>query len=506
MVLKLKKETWILLATILGSSMAFIDANVVNVALPRIQHDLAASADSVQWVVESYALFLGALILVGGSLGDMYGRKRIFAIGIAGFALASIGCGLATSINQLIVARSLQGICGALLTPSSLAILRSAFDDQQRGRAIGLWSGFTSITSALGPVIGGWLVQNAGWRWVFFINIPLAAVVLLILFWHVPEMRSEQRGRHLDIVGALLATLSLGALVFGLIESGPLGLFNPLVLSCLFVGILMFGGFILQERRSPAPIMSLDLFRSSTFSGANLLTFFLYAALGGALYFLPFNLINVQGYSATEAGGALLPFTILMFSLSRWSGGLSTRYGSRLPLVVGPLLVTIAYILFAIPGIGGSYWTTYFPAVIVLSLGMSITVPTLTTTVMGVADESNAGVASGVNNAVARVASLMAIAVFGIFVLLAFSSALNSHLAALHLTPELSRQMAAQSTKLTGAQVPPGVDAATAAALNRSIAESFLAGFRLVMLIAAGCALVSALFALFMIPPRVQPS
>ena len=501
-----KKGRWILLATILGSSMAFIDANVVNVALPRLQLNLNASATSVQWVVEAYALFLGALILVGGSLGDRFGRKRLFACGVIIFALASVCCGFAASISLLIAARAIQGIGGAMLTPASLAIIRASFDESRRGRAIGVWSGFSAITSALGPVLGGWLVQNASWRWVFFINVPLGAIVLLVLFWHVPESRSEQANPHLDIAGALLATLGLGALVFGLIESDTLGLLNPLVLGCVAVGIIVLICFVMVEARSPAAMMPLVLFRSRAFSGANLLTLFLYAAMGGTLFFVPFDLIRVQGYSATAAGASLLPFTLLMFSLSRWSGGLGTRYGARLPLVVGPLFAAAGYVVFALSGIGGSYWTTFLPAIILLGLGMSITVPTLTSTVMGAVEERYAGTASGVNNAVARIAGLLAIAIFGIFVLYAFSHTLDSQLAMLHVTPQVQQFMQAQRSKLVGAEVPAGVNVTVRVALLHAIAESFIAGFRLIMFISAGLALAASLCAWLTIAPRVRPA
>jgi EmrB/QacA subfamily drug resistance transporter len=495
-----RKGLWILLATILGSSMAFIDSSVVNVALPRLQLELNASATSVQWVVEAYALFLGSLILVGGSLGDLFGRKRIFALGIGVFALASIWCGLSRDITQLIIARAVQGIGGALLTPGSLSIIRASFEDEeQRGRAIGLWSGFSAITAALGPVIGGSLVEHASWRWVFLINIPLAIAVLIILFLRVPENRVVGGEIHLDVVGALLVTFGLGLLVFGLIESENVGLFQPFVLICVFSGLLFLALFLFVERHSPFPMMPLVLFRSRTFSGANLLTLFLYAALSGTLFFFPFVLINIHGYSPTAAGLALLPFTLLIFSLSRWSGGLVARYGSRLPLVVGPLFVACGYVLFALPDTGGSYWTTFFPAIVLLGLGMAIAVAPLTTTVMGAAEERYAGIASGINNAVARVAGLLAIAILGIVVTAVFNAFLTSNIASLHLSPAIQHVLDTQRAKLAGTEVPPGVDPATHAALSSAIAQSFVAAFRVAMLIGAGLALASSLCAWFMI-------
>jgi EmrB/QacA subfamily drug resistance transporter len=483
--------------------MVFIDGSVVNVALPRLQLELNASAASVQWVVEAYALFLGSLILVGGSLGDLFGRRRIFALGVGIFALASIWCGLTQDITQLIIARAVQGIGGALLTPGSLSIIRASFEDEvQRGRAIGLWSGFSAITAALGPVIGGSLVEHASWRWVFFINVPLAIAVLLILLLRVPENRVVGGEIHLDIVGALLATFGLGLLVFGLIESENVGLLHPLVLACVIGGLLLLALFIFVEWRSPFPMMPLALFRSRTFSGANLLTLFLYAALGGTLFFFPFLLINVHGYSPTAAGSSLLPFTLLLFSLSRWSGGLVARYGSRLPLVVGPLFVACGYALFALPGTDGSYWTTFFPAILLLGLGMSIVVAPLTTTVLGATTERHAGIASGINNAVARVAGLLAIAILGIVVAAVFNASLASNTALQHLSPAVQQALDAQRGKLAGTEVPPGLDPATHAALSSAIAQSFVAAFRVAMLIGAVLALTSSLCAWLTIPGK----
>lgn len=490
------------MATILGSSMAFIDGSVVNVALPRLQVDLNASAATVQWVVEAYALFLGSLILVGGSLGDIYGRKRIFALGVIIFALSSLLCGLTSDIIELIAARAVQGIGGALLTPGSLAIIRANFGESQRGKAIGMWSSFSAITSALGPVIGGWLVQYASWRWIFFINLPIAAIVLIILLVSVPESRNERGSQRLDIAGACLATIGLGLMVFGFIEANTLGILNPLVLGCILVGLLALLAFVYVEWRSPAPMMPLHLFTSRTFSGTNLLTFFLYAALGVTLYFLPFNLIRVQGYSPTEAGSALLPFTLLMFSLSRFSGGLVTRYGARLPLVLGPSIVAVGYLLFALPGIGGSYWTTYFPAIVTVGLGMAVTVAPLTTAVMGAVSDQYAGTASGINNAVARVANLLAIAVFGLIVLGVFNLVLDNQLLTQHIAPAVRSLLDTQRGKLADAQAPVSVAIDTRMLLQHDIAESFISGFRVAMLFNACLALISAIFAGLTVPPQ----
>ncbi len=489
---------WVLVATILASSMAFIDGSVVNVALPVIQKDLNATTADVQWIVEAYSLFLAALILVGGSLGDSFGRRRIFALGIVVFALASIWAGLSPNVLQLIIARAVQGIGGALLVPGSLAIISASFSKDQRGRAIGTWSGFTSITSVVGPVLGGLLVQYASWRWVFFLNVPLAAVVLGVLFWRVPESRDESATGRLDWWGTLLVTIGLGTLVYGLIQAGAVGLGNLLVLSMLAAGIVALITFVVVEARIQAPLVPLSVFGSPTFSGANLLTLLLYGALSGLTFFLPFDLIQVQGYTPTFAGAAFVPFILIMFLLSRWAGGLVNRYGAKLPLVVGPIITAIGFTLFALPDIGsgvGSYWTTFFPAVVVMAIGMVITVAPLTTAVMGAVDERHAGVASGINNAVSRTAGLLAIAVLGIVALSTFNTSLDSHLSALHLSPSVQHFIDAQRIKLAGITIPTNVSVETQQALKRAVAESFVSSFRLVSLICAILAFASALSA-----------
>lgn len=483
---------WVLAATILGSSMAFIDGTVVNVALPALQRDLQATVMDVQWVVEAYALFLAALILVGGSLGDHYGRKLVYALGIALFTLASVWCGLAPNAKQLIAARALQGVGGALLVPGSLAIISASFDEKERGRAIGTWSGFTAITSALGPVLGGWLVEHVSWRAVFFINVPLAFLVLALVWWHVPESRDDEAKGRLDFTGAFLATIGLGGIVYALIESSNRGWTNPLVIAASIIGVIALVSFIAVEWRAQQPMMPLQLFRSRTFSGANLLTLSLYGALGGVLFFLPFNLIQVRGFSATSAGAAFLPFILIMFALSRWSGGLVGRYGAKLPLVVGPIIAAIGFALFAVPGTEGSYWRTFFPAMVVLGLGMAISVAPLTTAVMGAVEKRHAGVASGINNAVSRTAGLLSIAVFGIFVLHSFNNGLDRRLASINVSPKIKAQLEGQRSKLAGAEIPSGADAATKSLLKRAVAESFVEGFRLTMFIAVALALASA--------------
>src|SRR5207302_4458190 len=392
---------WILAATILASSMAFIDGTVVNVALPALQSSLNATAVDLQWVIEAYSLLLSALLLVGGSLGDHYGRRRIFLIGVALFAAASAACGFAGDIRQLVAARALQGLGAALLVPGSLAIISSSFSENERGRAIGTWSGFSAITAGIGPVMGGWLIEHVSWRAVFFINLPIALLVILISLRHVTE-NSDKDNTRVDWLGALLAATGLGALVYGLIESSRLGFADKSVILVLTAAGALLVVFLFVEARISQPMLPLALFRGRTFTGANLLTFLLYAALGGTLFFLPLNLIQVQHYSPTAAGAVLLPFILIMSFLSRWSGGLVSRYGPKLPLVVGPVITVVGYLLFLLTGIGGNYWTNFFLPVVVLGLGIAITVAPLTTTVMSSIEQNRAGIASGVNNAVAR--------------------------------------------------------------------------------------------------------
>ena len=500
------RGTWVLAAAILGSSMAFIDGTVVNVALPSIQHALHATVSGAQWVVESYALFLAALILLGGVAGDYYGRRLVFTIGVFLFATASAWCGFAPDIRHLITARALQGVGGAMLVPGSLAIISAAFPADQRGKAIGTWSGFTGITAAIGPVLGGWLVQHLSWRWVFFINLPLAAAVIAISFLFVPESCGERGSHKLDFPGALLITLGLGLLVFGMIEAPGFAWRDPLAWGTAALGAVTIALFLWREARTDAPLVPLGLFRSMNFSGANLLTLLLYAALGALLFFLPYNLIQVQGYSPTQAGAANLPLILILFFLSRWAGGLVAHYGAKLPLVIGPFVAALGFLLFARPGIGGSYWATYFPAMLVLGLGMSGVVAPLTTTVMGSVSERQAGVASGINNAVSRVASLLSIAVLGMVAFHVFNIQLELKLDAVKLAEPVKHSILEQRSRLTQIEPPRDLNADQQQVLKRSIDESFLSGFRWVMFISAGLTLFSAVSAWAMIDGKSSQS
>jgi EmrB/QacA subfamily drug resistance transporter len=470
--------------------MAFIDGTVANVALPQIQDRLGATAVDAQWIVEAYSLFLAALILVGSSLGDHFGRRRIFLLGITIFMLSSVACALALTPGQLIATRAVQGVGGAMLVPGSLAIIGASFPEENRGKAIGTWSGFSGITTAIGPVLGGYLVDNVSWRAAFLINVPLAIVVILIALRHVPESRDPD-ARKLDIPGAVLATLGLGGIVYGLIESSRVGFGNVSVILTLVVGALALVAFIAVEGRTREPMLPLTLFRSRNFFGANLLTL-LYAGLGGALYFFPFVLIQVHGYSATAAGSAFLPFVIITFLLSRWAGGLVTRYGARLPLIIGPIIAAVGFVLFALPGTGGSYWTTFFPAIVSLGFGMSLVIAPLTTTAMSSVSGSHSGLASGVNNAISRTAGLLAIPLLGIFVFLTFSATLDTQTASLDLSPQARQQLEIGKVDLGAAQVPEGVSGQVAADVEQAVAESFVAGFRVAMVTAAGLAMASA--------------
>ncbi len=480
-----RRRNGVLAATILGSSMVFIDSTIVNVLLPRLQSEFQVTGVQIQWVVDAYLLFLSALILLGGTLGDHLGRRVVFEVGIVVFTVASVGCGLSQTLWQLTLARCAQGIGGALLTPGSLAIIDACFPGAERGKAIGTWAGFTAITTALGPLSGGWLSDNLSWRWAFFINVPLALITAMITRKFVPELRPKAAAPALDLAGAVTSTLGLGSITLGLVESARIGFRSPYVWLALFGGLLLLFLFLRIESAAPAPMLPLDLFNSKVFSVANVVTLLLYGSLGTILYFLPFNLIQVQGFTATQTGAATLPFVLIMFLLSRWSGSLYDRFGARLPLTAGPLLAACGFLLLGyLPGVHSSYWTRFFPGIAVVAIGMAVCVPALTTAALAAAPATQSGIASGVNNAVARLGTLLAVAVMTLVVFFSYGRFLQAALRPLALNPEIKGEIIAQSRSLAEAKIP-STDPRVKLILTQAVAESYLRSFREVALLAA---------------------
>ena len=490
------RRNGILAAAILGSSMVFIDSTIVGVILPRLQSEFHVTGVQIQWVVDAYLLFLSALILLGGTLGDHFGRRVVFDVGIVVFAAASIGCGLSQTFWQLTLARCVQGIGGALLTPGSLAIIDASFPGAERGKAIGTWAGFSAITTALGPVLGGWLSDNLSWRWAFFINVPLGLITLMITREFVPELRPKGARPALDLKGAVTSTLGLGGITLGLVESARTGIQSPYVWVAFLGGLALLLLFLRIESSSPAPMLPLRLFNSKVFSVANTLTLLLYGSLGTVLYFLPFNLIQVQGFTATQTGAANLPFVLIMFLLSRWSGRLYDRFGARLPLTMGPLLAACGFLLLGcLPGVHSRYWTRFFPGIAVIALGMTICVPALTTAVLASAPATRSGIVSGVNNAVARLGTLLAVAVMTLFVFFTYERFLQAALRRVALNPEIKSQLIAQSRSLAGPKIP-SADPRVKFILTQAVAESYLKSFREVTLLAAMLAVSGAFISL----------
>lgn len=466
------RKRGILAATILGSSMAFIDGSVMTVALPAIQHAMASDTAGAQWIVNSYLLFLGAFVLIGGALGDRIGRRRIFLGGIALFTLASIGCGLANSVTMLIAARALQGLGAALLTPTSLAILGASFDDQERGRAIGTWAGLAALTTAAGPVIGGWLVDAVSWRAIFLINVPLALAAIFIAARCVPESGDDEAG-SIDWLGAVLVAAGLAAVNWALTALPERGMGDNAIIAALVAGGVLLAAFLAVEGRRRDAMMPLHLYRSRAFSSTNLLTLLLYFAMSGALFFLPFALIRLGGYSATAAGAALLPLALIIGLGSRMAGRLADRFGPRPSLIIGPLTAGTGLVLlgFADPS---RYWTGVLPGIVMLSIGMAITVAPLTATVMAAVEQRHAGLASGINNAVARVAALLAVAALGTLLFARFTAVFPA------ADPDMARH--ALDAIMSGSGAPLAV-----------ADQAFATAYRTVILACAACAFAAGL-------------
>ncbi len=488
----------ILVSTILASSMAFVDSTALNVALPVLQKDLGIEGSELLWIVNGYSLFLSALLLVGGSLGDHFGRKKVFGLGIILFMLSSLWCGFSSSPLMLIIARCFQGAGGALMIPGSLSIISALFPQQKRGWAIGIWSMFSAMTTIIGPAIGGVLAGMNLWRAVFFINIPFALIALFFLR-KVPESK-EIDAKGIDAIGAAIATLALAGLTYGFIEAPENGFFAPKIYISLVAGVAFLISFIIYEAKSSHPMMPLSLFKSKLFSSTNFITLLIYGALGGFLFFFPLNLIQVQGYPAEIAGLTMLPFGLLISILSRWSGAWCDRVGARTPLILGAAITAAGFFLFSLPQLTngpGDFWHTFFPAILILGVGMGITVAPLTTAVMSAVPQNRTGTASGVNNTIARTAGVLAIAIMGGFGVITFQSSLQTKVAELELSDEAKQELDKEIPKLAEAQPPKSASLIQQEKIERYIKTSFIDSFRqsaLIATILAGLGCITAYY------------
>ncbi len=494
-------QKWTLLATILASSLVFIDSTALNVALPALQKDLGITGTELLWVINGYALFLSALLLVGGSLGDLYGRNKVFLIGLAIFSISSLICGISQSPLQLIIARAFQGVGGALLTPGSLSILSSQFAAESRGKAIGLWSTFSALTAVFGPILGGWLAGLGLWRFIFFINVPLSIIVFVTMIAKVPES-SNPKAEKLDIWGALLVTFGLAGITYGFIESPKYGFGNLIIISSLFTGAFSLIAFIILQNYSKHPMMPLKLFKSSTFSGSNLLTLFVYAALSGALFFLPLNLIQIQGYSEINAGLAMLPIIIMIAGLSPLMGKFVDRRGVRIPLIIGPMITSAGFFIFSTYGItsgSGAYWDTFFLSFLLLGVGMGITVAPLTISVMGAVSEDNVGIASGINNTVARAAGVLAVALMGSLVLFSFHDFIENAIEVMDISKAMKNEIMFESSKFTSAEAPDGLSEENKFIVEKILKDSFVVAFNKVVYVSSFLTFLGGVMALIFI-------
>lgn len=497
---------FVLAATILASAMAFIDGVVVNIALPAIQSEFHAEFDILQWVINAYALILGALILTGGALGDRLGRRLVFVTGIILFALSSVACAAAWSTAWLIGARAVQGLGAALLVPQSLAIIAAAFPKEARGRAIGIWAAAAALTTMSGPLVGGIFIDLLSWRAVFWINVPLAILAIVLALRFIPESRGAVHGR-MDWLGGTLVTLGLGLLIYALTELPKRGLNHWLLFAVLAAGAATLAGFVAREAHLDAPLMPLSMFRSRVFSAANALTLCLYFALSAALFLLPYTLIQVRGYTALQAGAALLPFGLVMGLFSSHASTLGDRFGLRAMLSIGSGLVALGCVGFVLAEGQAhlGYWVSYFPPILLLAIGTTINVAPLTTAIINSVSDAESGAASGINNAISRIAGVLAVALVGLVSLFTFSRYLANALSAAGVEPRLKATLLGGADKLAALQVPAGVPAQTSDRLHELIAEAFVDSYRAGMLVAATAALAACLLALLYLPGRGAP-
>lgn len=492
---------WIMASTILASSMAFIDATALNVVLPALQQGLNATGADLFWILNAYLLMLASLILIGGAMGDKLGRRKIFMAGIFIFIIGSAACGLSDRVFMLVICRMLQGVGGALMIPGSLSLISSSINAQERGKAIGTWSAFTTVVTMGGPILGGALADAGLWRYIFFINIPIGIVALLMLAFKVNEIKDEDSKAGLDFPGAVTIALALALITFGFLRVPAVGLAHIQAYGSLLGGLLFLVIFIIIEIKSANPMMPLKLFQNSTFSGANLLTFFLYAGLGAGMLFLSLNLVQIQGYSQLQSGLTFLPFTVLMITIARFAGGLADKHGPRLFLIGGPVLAGTGLLIISfVKQTNGptEYWTTFFPGVLVLGLGMSFTVAPLTATVMASVSDHFSGTASGINNAMTRISGVFANAIFGALAVLFFSGALQNDLKATSLNPKEKQLIIQQTKDLGNAKVPASISI-NKQQIEKYYHEGFIGAYANIMRISAGLGYLGALMALIFI-------
>jgi EmrB/QacA subfamily drug resistance transporter len=494
--LKSAEGKWIMVSAILASAMAFIDATALNVVLPSLQKSINATGTDLFWLLNAYLLMLASLILIGGSLGDKLGRKKIFMVGIFIFIAGSAACGFAPSVFLLIIFRILQGIGGALMIPGSLSLISSSINENERGKAIGTWSAITTVVTMGGPILGGALGDAGLWRYIFFINVPIGLAALLILFLKVKESRDENAGKAIDISGAIAIALSLALITFGFLRIPAVGFHNPQVYITLPLGLVLLIVFLYIEKKSKHPMMPLHLFTNATFSGVNLLTFFLYAGLGAGMLFLSLNLVQAQGYSQLQSGLTFLPFTILMITIARYAGSIADKHGPRLLLIVGPATAGAGLLILSLvkqTNGPADYWTTFFPGILVFGLGMSFTVAPLTAAVMGSVSDHFSGTASGVNNALTRISNVFANAVFGAMAVLFFTGALQEHIKTIPLNAKEKQSVMAEAVNLGNAKVPGNINAGDKAIIERSYHKSFIHAYANIMRISAGLGFLGAL-------------
>jgi EmrB/QacA subfamily drug resistance transporter len=500
------KGKWIMVSAILASAMAFIDATALNVVLPALQKSLNATGTDLFWLLNAYLLMLASLILIGGSLGDKLGRKKIFMAGIVIFIAGSAACGLAPGVIYLIAFRIVQGIGGALMIPGSLSLISSSINEKERGRAIGTWSAVTTIVTMGGPILGGALADAGLWRFIFFINVPIGLAALIILWLQVPESRDTDSDKAVDIPGAITIAVGLASLTFGFLRVPAVGWGSIQVICSLGAGLLFFIAFIVIQRKSRHPMMPLQLFSNLTFSGANLLTFFLYAGLGSGMLFLSLNLVQVQGYSQLQSGLTFLPFTILMVTIARFAGGLADKYGPRRLLILGPALAGAGMLIlsFVKQTSGPSdYWTTFFPGIIVFGLGMSFTVAPLTATVMGSVSDHFSGTASGINNALTRIANVFANAIFGALAVLFFSGALQAEINNVPITVKEKQAVIAQTANLGNAKVPAIVNVSQKKKIEKLYHAGFINAYQKILKLSAALGFLGALMSFLFIKDSV---